>query len=263
MPSETSITAVATVFDNVFGRAPTSQESSGWATQLDSGSTAAQLARALADSPEGAANVSALYQQILGRGLTSVSSSEIASGQAYLAQDKTNGLAGLRASMASSAEAQADIKAVYQNVLGRAASGGEVTSAEAALTNGATLAQFYTSAAAAPELAANLTAAYKGTFGTAPSASALSFLRQQIVSGATFSNVGSALSSQAAHPSSASSTNGSLPDTFNPAESLLSSGAASSAAPTNTTTSTAAGAASLVQLTNPATAGIMPVLHGS
>ena len=163
---------------NVFGRAPTSQESSGWATQLDSGSTAAQLARALADSPEGAANVSALYQQILGRGLTSVSSSEIASGQAYLAQDKTNGLAGLRASMASSAEAQADIKAVYQNVLGRAASGGEVTSAEAALTNGATLAQFYTSAAAAPELTANLTQVYTGGFGTAPSAAVLALLRQ-------------------------------------------------------------------------------------
>ena len=100
MPSQTSIADVATAFQNVFGRAPDSQESSGWATQLDSGATAAQLASVLANSPEGAANINNLYQQVLGRSSTGVSSSEIASGQAYLAQDTTNGLASLRTSMA-------------------------------------------------------------------------------------------------------------------------------------------------------------------
>ena len=152
--------------------------------------------------------MSALYQQILGRGLNSVSTSEIAAGQAYLAQDKTNGLAGLRASMAGSAEAQADIKAVYQNVLGRAASSTEVTNAVTALTNGATLAQVVTSAEASPELAANLTRLYESAVhsAVAPTASVLTFLREQIVSGDTFANLTVALNGQAASASGANET---------------------------------------------------------
>ncbi|MBV9748527.1 MAG: DUF4214 domain-containing protein [Acetobacteraceae bacterium] len=346
MPSQASINAVATVFQNVFGRAPTSQESTAWASQLDSGATAVQLAAALAGSAEGAANVSALYQQILGRGLNSVSSSEIAAGQAYLAQDRANGLASLRASMADSAEAQADIKAIYQNVLGRAASSTEVTNAVTALTNGATLAQIVTSAEASPELAANLTRAYESALHTAtpPTASVLTFLREQIVSGDTFSNLTAALDSQAgsaggttvsssntpsgttasspntpsgtavststttsgttvtnssgANGSSVNGTNGTsgadgasgasvpgangtsvsetsqstgttpnqgavLPASYNPAESMLSSTSGSAAAAVTTASSAAANGAGLVQLTNPATVGITPTLHGS
>lgn len=256
MPSQASIDAVAAVFQNVFGRTPTSQESSTWATQIDSGAMTAQLASVLAASPEGAANISALYQQILGRGLNSVSSSEIASGEAYLAQDKANGLAGLRTSIASSAEAQADIKAVYQSVLGRTASSGEITSAETALANGATLAQLYTSATASPELTTNLTAAYRAAFGTAPSTTVVTYLHQQIVKGAVFSQLATALTSLAA-----GSSGPSIPDTFNPAESMVASASAGASASTAATASAAASGASLVQLTNPATAGITPALH--
>ncbi len=335
MPSQASINAVATVFHNVFGRAPTSQESTAWAFQLDSGAAAVQLAAVLAGSAEGAANVSALYQQILGRGLNSVSSSEIAAGQAYLAQNKANGLASLRASMANSAEAQADIKAIYQNVLGRAASSTEVTNAVTALTNGATLAQIVTSAEASPELAANLTHMYESALHTttAPTASVLTFLREQIVSGDTFANLTVALdrqvagasgttvsssntpsgttvststttsgttvtSSSGANGSSVNGTNGTsgadgasgasasgangtsvaetsqstgatpnqgtaLPVSYNPAESMLSSASGSGAALVATASGAAAGAASPIQLTNPATVGVTPTLHGS
>ncbi len=256
MPSQSSVAAVAAIFNNVFGRTPTGQESSAWATQLDSGATATQLAAVLAASPEGAAEVSALYQQILGRGLNSVSSSEIAAGQAYLAQDRTNGLASLRGSIASSAEAQAAIRTVYQAVLGRVASVTEISNAETALANGATLAQLYTSAEASPELTANLTRAYQSDVHAAPSASVLAFLRQQIDSGATFANLTGALTGHAG-----SST--SVADTFNPAETLLAASGAGSTAPSTTATSTATGAATLVQLTNPATTSLTPTLHSS
>ena len=194
---ENSILAVAATYQSVFGRAPNAQESAGWAEQIgDNGVTVAQLATVLADSPEGAARVSALYEQVLGRSSTGVSSSEIASGQAYLAQDEPNGLASLRASMASSAEAQAAIRTVYQNVLGRAASSTEVSTAENALANGATLADLYSSAAVSPELTVDLTSVYEGAFGTAPSAAALTFLRQQISGGAAYLQLTTALNNE-------------------------------------------------------------------
>ena len=194
---ENSILAVGATYQNVFGRAPNSQESAGWAEQIgDNGVTTAQLATVLADSPEGAARVSALYEQVLGRSGTGVSSSEIASGQAYLAKDAPNGLASLRASMASSAEAQADIKADYQTVLGRAASSAEISTAENALANGATLADLYSSATVSPELTADLTSVYEGAFGTAPSAAVVTFLRQQISGGAAYLQLTTALNNE-------------------------------------------------------------------
>lgn len=60
MATQASINAVATVFQNVYGRAPTTTpggESAGWANALDNGATAAQLGTALANGPEGAALV--------------------------------------------------------------------------------------------------------------------------------------------------------------------------------------------------------------
>ncbi len=173
-------------------------KSAGWAEQIgNNGATAAQLATVLANSPEGIARISILYQQVLGRSSTGISSSEIANAEAYLAKDTTNGLANLRTSMASSAEAQADIRAVYQDVLGRAASSSEMSTAESALANGATLADLYGSAAASPELKANLAAAYTSAFGTAPSAAVVTYLQQQIVSGAGFMQLTTALASLA------------------------------------------------------------------
>ncbi len=357
---ENSILAVGATYQSVFGRAPNSQESAGWAEQIgNNGATAAQLATVLAKSPEGAARVSALYQQVLGRGSTGISSSEIAAAEAYLGGDTANGLANLRTSMASSAEAQADIKAVYQTVLGRVASSGEVSNAETALADGATLASLYSSAEASPELKANLNAAYTSTFGTAPSAAVVTYLQQQIVGGAGFSQLATALSSLAGgiiapqitsaaqdpagagyvdvsgtgqpgasiaaivsvqgqsitSPFAATTVNPSgrwsvtnapgsggpgagtkipngtysvtpleafedhvrtgtatsitvggsgvsIPDTFNPAESMVASGSGSGVALTTATTGASVSGASPIQITNPATIGITPMLHG-
>lgn len=365
MATQASINAVATVFQNVFGRAPSSQESTGWANQLDGGATSAQLASVLANSPEGAALVSGFYQQILGRSSAAVSASEVAGGQAYLAQGSANGAANLRHSIAFSAEAQADIKAVYQTVLGRAASAAEVTASETALANGATLAQLYSSAASSAELTTNLTAAYQTAFGAAPPSAVVTFLQQQIAGGAAFSQLAAALTSLAGGSGGGTGTpvaaqitsatqdpagtgyvdisgtgqpgasvsasvsvfgrtitspfavatvnsggtwsvtnapgsggpgagiaipngtytvtpietvngqtlNGtatsitvsgsgvSIPDTFNPAESMVAGDLSGSASEATAPASAAAGAASLVQLTNPATVGIVPTLN--
>ena len=104
----------------------------------------------------------------------------------------------------------------------------------------------------------------------APTASVLTFLREQIVSSDTFANLTVALNGQAA---SASGANGAsvadaaqgiaLPASYNPAESIASSASGSGAAVVSTASGAAANVASLVQVTNPAIAGITPTLHGS
>lgn len=160
------------------------QDALGWGLALS------DLRAPLAYSNEAVGRLQTDYQQIPGR---DVSQNELATWQGRLASgDRT--LALVHYDIAHSAEAQADIGALYQQVLGRAADAPGLQGDEEALSSGQTLAQIRASMAHSAEAVGDVSAAYQTALKQGANANAEAYWQTYLAQGGAFSDVGATVS---------------------------------------------------------------------
>lgn len=128
--------------------------------------------------------VQSIYLQVLGR---TAEAAGLASGAAAL----DNGLsaAQFQASVAASAESQANITNAYLQILGRPPEAGGMANAMTQLASGLSLTQYRAALAYSPEARNDLTAAYQNELGRAPDPQGLATYQAALASGTPLSAV--------------------------------------------------------------------------
>lgn len=155
--SQASLDLAKHLYEAVLGRDPDATDQANFAAYLDTGGNGAA---ALAGSGEAAAQVGAVYWQVLGR---AASGTEVAAWQSYLAGGGT--LAGIHEAAANSDEAGFAIDSLYGNGLDRNASVPEITAWKRYLAGGGTFARLRAAVGGSTEAATVVDALYKAVLG--------------------------------------------------------------------------------------------------
>ena len=142
------------------------------------------LGGSLVGSPEAAADLSNIYEAVLGR---APDPTGLADFEQYLASGGS--LAGVEASVANSPEAAADLSNIYQAEPGRAPDPAGLADFEQYLASGGSLAGVEASVANSPEAAADLSSIYEAELGQATDPGVLANYQQYLATGGSLVGV--------------------------------------------------------------------------
>ena len=185
---------VTTFYDDTLGLGPTATDLANCEAALATGQSLAAQQAALrpsfAQSATAQNTIQSLYQQVLGPG-ASASAGDLANWQAALGAGQTTG--DLRAWLAHSDVAAAQIQGFYQQALGRDASAGELASWQSALAAGqpgsASLAEVRTAIAGSGEAQTALSGLFQDVLGRAATRTDLAFWTGQLAQGQSLAAV--------------------------------------------------------------------------
>jgi hypothetical protein len=175
---------VSALYESILGRPADPAGLAGYVAAIDGGDSVAQVALAIASSPESQGNLQNLYESELGRAPDQVG---LASFTNALAAGVP--LSAVRAEVAASPEAQADIDNLYTSVLGRVADSGGLAYFTQLLAGGASLADVKMGLANSAEITNDVTGTYVALTGQAPNPVELAAYHAELASGATYSLV--------------------------------------------------------------------------
>ncbi len=185
--AQTEITAL---YQQVLGRAPSSTELASWTQQLMAGVSLTTARTTLANSIEVQQKLTlayrAIYRQLLWVTQLSTVTEKLAAGET-LQQVEAPWIA----------RAQAEITALYQQVLGRTPSSAELASWTQQLMAGAPLSTAQTTLANSAEAQQKLTLAYRAIYGQPLSATRLSTATGELTAGETLQQVEAPWSAEA------------------------------------------------------------------
>ncbi|MFI4982534.1 MAG: hypothetical protein ACHQIO_19455, partial [Nevskiales bacterium] len=155
-----------------------------WQQQLANGASLAGMRTVFAGSSIAAANISALFQQVLGY---PAGSADISFWQQQLANGAS--FAAMRTLFADSSFAATAISALFQQVLGYPAGSGDIVFWQQQLANGASLAAMRTLFAGSSMAAAAISALFQQVLGRPAGSGDIAFWEQQLANGASLAGM--------------------------------------------------------------------------